>query len=227
MAYPKEQVETGNRNWHKTGDNGLFFISKVAKVVSSSFFISLVKKNSFNLIMNPNESVLISDDFIANKIYKIRDINVMIDKDLAGLYGVTTGNLNKAVKRNIKRFPDDFMFQLTKNEFENLKFQFGTSSWGGTRTLPFVFTEQGVAMLSGVLSSERAIIVNIQIMRAFTKMRSMLIDNLSIKLEIETIKKKLQNQDKNIELVFKYLDELIEKQENPKPRRRIGFLPDK
>ncbi|HOO86042.1 MAG TPA: ORF6N domain-containing protein, partial [Prolixibacteraceae bacterium] len=177
--------------------------------------------------MNPNESVLISDDFIANKIYKIRDINVMIDKDLAGLYGVTTGNLNKAVKRNIKRFPDDFMFQLTKNEFENLKFQFGTSSWGGTRTLPFVFTEQGVAMLSGVLSSERAIIVNIQIMRAFTKMRSMLIDNLSIKLEIETIKKKLQNQDKNIELVFKYLDELIEKQENPKPRRRIGFLPDK
>jgi len=227
MAYPKEQVETGNRNWHKTGDNGFFFISKVAKVVSSSFFIRLVKKNSFNLIMNPNESVLISDDFIANKIYKIRDINVMIDKDLAGLYGVTTGNLNKAVKRNIKRFPDDFMFQLTKNEFENLKFQFGTSSWGGTRTLPFVFTEQGVAMLSGVLSSERAIIVNIQIMRAFTKMRSMLIDNLSIKLEIETIKKKLQNQDKNIELVFKYLDELIEKQENPKPRRRIGFLPDK
>lgn len=176
--------------------------------------------------MDSNDTVMISDDFIANKIYKIRDTNVMIDKDLAGLYGVTTGNLNKAVKRNIKRFPDDFMFQLAKNEFENLKFQFGTSSWGGTRTLPFVFTEQGVAMLSGVLNSERAINVNIQIMRAFTKMRSMLIDNLSVKLEIETIKKKLQNQDKNIELVFKYLDELIEKQENPKPRRRIGFLPD-
>ena len=88
----------------------------------------------------------------------------MLDKDLAVLYGVTTGNLNKAVKRNIKRFPEDFMFQLTKQEFDNLLFQFGISSWGGIRTLPYAFTEQGVAMLSGVLSSDRAIQVNIQIM---------------------------------------------------------------
>jgi hypothetical protein len=104
-----------------------------------------------------------------------------------------------------------------------LIFQFGTSSWGGTRSLPYAFTEQGIAMLSGVLSSDRAIYVNIQIMRIFSKMREMLIDNLSIRLEIEDIKKKLQSHDKNIELVFRYLDELIEKQENPKPRRKIGF----
>lgn len=134
-----------------------------------------------------------------------------------------TGNLNKAVKRNIKRFPEDFMFQLTKDEFENLKFQFGISSWGGTRSFPYAFTEQGVAMLSGILNSDRAINVNIQIMRIFTKIRDVLTDNLSVKLEIEEIKKKLESQDKSIELVFTYLDELIEKQENPKPRKRIGF----
>lgn len=104
-----------------------------------------------------------------------------------------------------------------------MKFQFGISSWGGTRSLPYAFTEQGVAMLSGILNSDRAINVNIQIMRIFTKVRQMLTDNLSIKLEIEEIKKKLANQDKNIELVFSYLDELIEKHEKPKPRKQIGF----
>ena len=166
---------------------------------------------------------LLPDEIIGSKIYVIRNTKVMLDKDLAELYEVTTGNLNKAVKRNIKRFPQDFMFHITKEEFNNLIFQIGTSSWGGTRSLPYAFTEQGVAMLSGVLSSDRAIFVNIQIMRIFSKMREMLIDNLSIRLEIEEIKKKLQSQDKNIELVFSYLDELIEKQENPKPRRKIGF----
>lgn len=166
---------------------------------------------------------LLPDEIIGSKIYVIRNTKVMLDKDLAELYEVTTGNLNKAVRRNIKRFPQDFMFQITKEEFNNLIFQIGTSSWGGTRSLPYAFTEQGVAMLSGVLSSDRAIFVNIQIMRIFSKMREMLIDNLSIRLEIEEIKKKLQSQDKNIELVFSYLDELIEKQENPKPRRKIGF----
>ena len=169
------------------------------------------------------DKIMISDEMISNKIYFIRDTKVMLDKDLAELYGVLTGNLNKAVKRNIKRFPDDFMFQLTKEEFENLKFQFGISSWGGTRNLPYAFTEQGVAMLSGILNSDRAINVNIQIMRIFTKVRQMLTDNLSIKLDIEEIKKKLKNQDKNIELVFTYLDELIEKQENPKSRKLIGY----
>ena len=166
---------------------------------------------------------IIPDDIISSKIYLIRDKKIMMDKDLAVLYGVTTGNLNKAVKRNIKRFPDDFMFQLSKEEIDNLIFQFGTSSWGGTRSLPFAFTEQGVAMLSGILNSDRAIQVNIQIMRIFTRLREMLVENLSIRIEIESIKKKLVNQDKSIELVFSYLDELLEKHENPQPRKQIGF----
>lgn len=165
----------------------------------------------------------IPDEIISNKIYLIREKKIMLDKDLALLYCVTTGNLNKAVKRNIKRFPEDFMFQLTKPEFENLIFQSGISRWGGTRSMPYAFTEQGVAMLSGVLNSDRAIHVNIQIMRIFTKLREMLVENLSLRLDIEAIKKKLTNQDKSIELVFSYLDELIEKQENPKPRKQIGF----
>lgn len=120
-------------------------------------------------------------------------------------------------------FPEDFMFQLTKEELDNLIFQIGTSSWGGTRKQPYAFTEQGVAMLSGILNSDKAIGVNIQIMRIFTKIRVALADNLSIKIDIEEIKKKLQNQDKNIELVFNYLDELMQKQENPQPRKKIGF----
>ena len=170
-----------------------------------------------------NSSVLIPDEIISNKIFLIRKVKVMLDKDLAELYGVSTGNLNKAVKRNIKRFPDDFMFQLNAEEFEILKFQFGTSSWGGTRSIPYAFTEQGVAMLSGILNSDKAISVNIQIMRIFTKLRRMLTDTLSLKLEVEEIKRKLQNQDKNIELVFSYLDELITKQKVQNTRKRIGY----
>jgi len=169
-------------------------------------------------------SSLIPDDIISNKIYLIRNKKIMLDKDLAALYGVTTGNLNKAVNRNIKRFPDDFMFRLTKAEFDNLLFQFGIASWGGTRSLPYAFTEQGVAMLSGVLNSDRAIQVNIQIMRIFTKLREMLMDNLSLRLEIESIKKKITKQDKNIDLVFDYLDELLQKRDSPPPRKQIGFI---
>ena len=170
-----------------------------------------------------NDKVAVPEEIIMNKIYLIREQKIMLDRDLAELYGVLTGNLNKAVKRNIKRFPEDFMFRLTKEEFDNLIFQFGTSSWGGSRNLPYAFTEQGVAMLSGILNSDRAINVNIQIMRIFTRVRQLLTDNLSVKLEIEEIKKKLENQDKNIELVFSYLDELIEKQENPQTRKQIGY----
>lgn len=114
---------------------------------------------------------------IQSKIYEVRGVKVMLDKDLAELYQVTTGNLNKAVKRNIKRFPSDFMFQLNKEEFEKLRndliFQNGTSSWGGTRKLPYAFTEQGLAMLSGLLNSDIAINVNISIMRAFVAIRQM------------------------------------------------------
>lgn len=153
----------------------------------------------------------------------------MLDKDLADLYEVETRALNQAVSRNIERFPDAFMFQLNQQEFQILKSQFVTSSWGGTRKLPYAFTEQGVAMLSSVLRSKKAIQVNIQIMMIFTKVREMLVDTISLRLDIENIKKKLENQDKNIELVFNYLDELMEKQENPTPRKQICFRvnPDK
>jgi len=167
----------------------------------------------------------IPDEIITNKIYLVRDKKVMLDKDLAELYGVETRRLNEQVKRNIGRFPEDFMFQLTKEEFDILIFQIGASSWGGRRKLPYAFTEQGVAMLSGVLNSERAITVNIQIMRVFTKVREILMDNLSVRLEIEEIKKKLVNQDKNIELIFSYLDEMIEKHYTNKPVQVKGFKP--
>lgn len=170
-----------------------------------------------------SNEISISENIIANKIYIIRDKRVMLDSDLAELYEVETRALNQAVKRNIERFPEMFMFQITPKEFEILISQNVTSSWGGTRKLPYVFTEQGVAMLSSVLRSKKAIQVNIQIMLVFTKVREILMDHLSLKLDIEAIKKKLENQDKNLELVFSYLDELMEKQENPQPRKQIGF----
>lgn len=170
-----------------------------------------------------NNLLAIPDEIISSKIYLIRDKKVMLDEDLAELYDVETRRLNEQVKRNISRFPEDFMFQLTKEEFDILLFQIGRSSWGGRRTPPYAFTEQGVAMLSGVLNSDRAIKVNIQIMRVFTKVREFLMDNLSVRLEIEEIKKKLASQDKNIELVFTYLDELIEKHDTRKPVRVKGF----
>ena len=169
------------------------------------------------------QRITISENLVANKIYLIRDKRVMLDKDLADLYEVETRALNQAVSRNTERFPEVFMFQLNQQEFEILKSQFVTSSWGGTRKLPYAFTKQGVAMLSSVLRSKKAIQVNIQIMLVFTKVREMLVDTLSLRLDIEVIKKKLENQDKNIELVFNYLDELMEKQENPKPRKQIGY----
>ena len=164
---------------------------------------------------------LVPDEVITSKIYFIRDKNVMLDKDLAELYGVETRVLNQAVQRNKERFPEDFMFQLNAKEFEILISQFVTSSWGGTRKMPYAFTEQGVAMLSSVLRSKQAIKVNIQIMRIFTRFKELLADNLYIHLEIEKIKKKIANQDQSIELVFSYLDELIQKKKGP--IQKIGF----
>ena len=166
---------------------------------------------------------LLSKETIANKIYFIRNQKVMLDRDLAILYGIETKVLNQAVKRNMSRFPEDFMFQLTEIEFQNLKSQIVTSSWGGTRKLPYAFTEHGVLMLSSVLKSDKAIQVNIQIMRIFTKVRQMLLDTTELKIDILQIQKKLENHDKNIELVFSYLDELIEKKENESPRPTIGY----
>ena len=142
----------------------------------------------------------------------------MLDRDLAGLYGVATGNLNKAVSRNIERFPEDFMFQLTKEEFKNLIFHFGTSSWGGTRKLPRAFTEQGVAMLSSVLKSKRAIQVNIQIMRAFIKLKEMLSTHKDLKQKIEEMEKKYDYQFK---IVFDAIKQLLEPPIEPKGK--IGF----
>lgn len=176
-----------------------------------------------------DNSIMLPDEVITSKIYLIRGEKVMLDRDLAELYGVETKYLKRQVRRNLLRFPEDFMFELTQEEFKIWRSQFVTSNEDkmGLRYPPFAFTETGVAQLSGVLNSERAILINNQIMRVFIKMRSMLMDTLTLKLDIEDIKKKLENQDKNIELVFNYLDELIEKQENPEPRRQIGYKRNK
>ncbi|WP_281636563.1 ORF6N domain-containing protein [Flavobacterium marginilacus] len=169
------------------------------------------------------DEIGIPSEIITNKIYFIRNQKVMLDSDLAELYAIETKQLKRQVRRNLERFPDDFMFELSAVEFEILRSQIGTSSWGGNRLAPMAFTEQGVAMLSSVLNSPTAIKVNIQIIRVFTKIRKDLSDNLNIKLEIEDIKNKLSHQSKNIELVFNYLDELIDKQENKIERNKIGY----
>lgn len=151
---------------------------------------------------------------IQNKIYEIRGQRVMIDRDLAELYRVTTGNLNKAVKRNIRRFPPDFMFQLTKEEFERLKsdliFQNGTSSWGGTRKLPYAFTEQGLAMLSGVLNSDIAIDVNISIMRAFVAIRRMAAALPSTAADVAQLRKDFEELKFDIEDILAGQNEINE-----------------
>jgi len=163
---------------------------------------------------------------VKSNIFIVRGQRVMLDRDLAALYGVDTKYLKRQVRRNIERFPKDFMFEMSKEEFKSWRSQFVTSSSSdkkGLRYAPFAFTEHGVAMLSSVLNSPKAIAVNIKIIRIFTKIRELLTDNLNVKLEIEEIKKKLSNHSKNIELVFNYLDELIEKKDKEKPRRQIGY----
>lgn len=169
------------------------------------------------------EKELLVHQAIENKIYVVRGQKVMIDRDLAELYNVETRVFNQAVKRNLERFPEDFMFQLTENEFRSLTSQIVMSSWGGIRHVPKVFTEHGILMLSSVLNNSRAIQINIQIMRTFARIRQMLSDNTELRLEIEQIKKKINNHDQNIEIVFRYIDELLEKKENPEIRNQIGF----
>ena len=151
-------------------------------------------------------------------IYLVRKQKVMLDKDLAALYGVQTRDLNKAVSRNLDRFPQDFMFGLTKAEFENLKFHFGTSSWGGTRKLPRVYTEQGVAMLSSVLRSKRAVEVNIAIMRTFVQLRRILADNALLRRKIEAMERKY---DEKFQLVFEVLGHMVKV--DKKPKKPFGF----
>ena len=161
---------------------------------------------------------MILQETIENKILFMRGKKVMLDSELAKLYGVPTKVLIQAVRRNIKRFPLDFTYQLTKKEVVNLRSQFVTSSWGGRRYLPYAFTEQGVAMLSTVLNSERAIHVNIQIMRTFTKLREMIESNKDLKRKIEEIEKKY---DKQFLVVFEAIKRLIDPE--LKPKRKIGF----
>jgi phage regulator Rha-like protein len=170
--------------------------------------------------------VAIPDEIIMEKIYLIRNKKVMLDKDLAELYSVETKQLKRAVKRNIDRFPEDFMFELNTDEFTDLRSQFGTSSWGGTRYAPMAFTEHGVLMLSSVLNSDRAIKVNIQIIRIFTKMREMLMEHREVLSRLEKIEKKLAEHDDKIMLLFEYIKQLEKvKQEelDQKKRKKIGY----
>ena len=162
--------------------------------------------------------MLASAERIERAILLIRGHEVISDKDLAAMYGVSTRDLNKAVVRNLDRFPGDFMFQLTRSEFTNLKFQFGTSSWGGTRKLPRAFTEQGVAMLSSVLRSKRAVQVNIMIMRAFVRLREMIASHKDLARRLAELEKKYDSQFK---VVFDAIRQLMEPTA-PKPGR-IGF----
>lgn len=172
-----------------------------------------------------SQNLLISEETISNKIYFIRNQKVMLDRDLAELYDVETRVLKQAVRRNIVRFLDDFMFELSKEEFKNWRSQIviSNSDKMGLRYAPMAFTEHGILMLSSVLNSDKAIQTNISIMRIFTKVRQMLLDTTEIRLDIAQIQKKLENHDKNIELVFSYLDELSDKEENIKPRTKIGY----
>jgi hypothetical protein len=171
---------------------------------------------------------LLPDELIINKIILLRDQKVLVDRDLAGLYGVDTRTLNQAVKRNLKRFPEDFMFQMTKEEFEIWRSQIVISDNDkmGLRRPPYVFTEQGVAMLSSVLNSDRAILVNLQIMRVFTKIRALLESHKEILRKLESLEKKDIEQEDKILLIFEYLKQLEQvKQEETqfRERKRIGF----
>jgi hypothetical protein len=170
------------------------------------------------------DKIIIPDEIITNKIYFIRSTKVMLDKDLAELYNVDPRALRQQVKRNIDKFPEHFMFRLNEIEVELMVSQNAIPSkqaLGGS--LPYVFTEHGILQLSNVVKSERATQMSIKIIEIFVSLREFLTDNLSAKLDIEEIKKKLVNHDKNIELVFTYLDELMEKQDNKVERNKIGY----
>ncbi len=164
---------------------------------------------------------LISTARVVQAIRWMRGQKVLLDADLARLYGVTTGNLNKAVSRNRERFPEDFMFRLTAEEARNLRFQFGISSWGGRRVIPYAFTEQGVAMLSSVLNSERAVKVNIAIMRAFVKLRETLETNRELAQKFSELEKRVGKHDEKIDAILEAIRQLIVPPK--KPRREIGF----
>lgn len=163
----------------------------------------------------------LNDQNLVNRIFLVNGIKVMLDSDLADLYHVPTKRLNEQVKRNRDRFPKDFMFQLTIEQWENLKSQNATSSWGGRRNLPYAFTEHGVAMLSRVLKSKIAIQVNIQVIRVFIKMREVLLTNKELLIEINKIRRQVDSHDEKIELIFNYLKQFVNDKEEQ--REPIGF----
>ncbi len=171
-------------------------------------------------------SFLVSDEIILNTIHLIRGRRIMFDFDLANLYEVETKQLKRAVRRNQVRFPDDFMFELSKKEVENLRCQIGTSSWGGSRYPPMAFPEFGVVMLASVLRSKRAIQINIQIVRIFSKMRDLLTSDMDVIKKLEVFKSQLTRHDKQILVIFKYLQQLEEDKkmrESEQNREPIGF----
>ncbi len=166
---------------------------------------------------------VLAEQEIASRIYLIRNQSVMIDRDLAEMYGVETKVFNQSVKRNKERFPDDFMFTLSEQEWTDLRSQIVTSSWGGPRYRPKVFTEQGVAMLSGILNSRTAIEVNIRIMRAFTRLRKYTFTQREIGLQLTLLEKEVKGNTRDIEHIFAVLRELVERQYESRIRKRIGF----
>lgn len=167
-------------------------------------------------------SSIIPNEVIVNKIYLFRGEKVMLDSDLAELFGVETKKLKQQVRRNIERFPEHFMFELTEKENEVLRSQFATLRHGQhSKYLPFVFSEHSILQLSNVLKSKQAIDVSIKIIDVFVRLRTMVLTNTEIRLEVEKIKKKVDNQDKNIEIVFKYFDELLE--QKAQPRKEVGY----
>jgi hypothetical protein len=167
-------------------------------------------------------NALVPAERIERVILMIRGEKVMLDADLASLYGVTTKRLNEQVKRNIDRFPDTFMFQLTKAEFDGLKSQIATSSWGGRRKLPYVFTEHGVVMLASVLNSAIAVAASIEVVKAFVRLRLMLASNAELARKLETLEKKYDAQFK---VVFDAIRQLMTPPQ--KEKRRIGFRIEK
>ena len=166
----------------------------------------------------------VPDGSIVHKIYIIRGQKVMLDLDLASLYGVETKQLKRSVRRNIHRFPEDFMFTVSLEDHPILRCQFGTSRWGGVRYSPMAFTEQGVAMLSSVLNSEKAIRMNIAIMRAFVQLRQFLDTNKELSRKIEELEKTVSSHDQKIQMIVQAIKQLIEKKEEPLPERRpVGY----
>lgn len=166
---------------------------------------------------------MIPEETVISKIYLIRGKKVMLDSDLAEFYGVETRRLKEQVRRNMERFPEDFMIELTKKELEDFRKQFGNTSKVimGLRIAPFAFTEHGILMLASVLNAERAIQVNIQLVRVFNKMREMLLTHKDILLKLEAIEKKVSGQDEKVMIIFNYLKQFIQEQKTP--RKKIGF----